>query len=152
MRLSVLFSSTFFLICSGVMTKAAVLPSFPRQFARMDTVIPKKSSVHPNNMSVRDIKPMILPGTTLDTTFSTLPAQSPAVGKAVPGWLRTSVQGSPLYVIDGQSATATQLRNLRQGDVVSTYQLEGRKAQNMYGKNARNGVFIITTKTGVAPK
>ncbi|WP_461138382.1 hypothetical protein [Spirosoma pomorum] len=88
----------------------------------------------------------------LDTTFSSLPAQSPAVGKAVPGWLRATVQGSPLYVIDGKSATANQLRTLRQKDVVSTYQLEGSKAQNMYGKNARNGVFIITTKSGVAPK
>jgi|GEM_PF-2494338 hypothetical protein len=152
MRLFISFSSAFFLICSVTLAETAILPSHPRQFARTDTVIPRKSGASSNTLSRQDLKPMILPGTMLDTTFSSLPAQSSAVGKAVPNWLRTSVQGSPLYVIDGQSATASQLKSLKRQEVVSTYQMEGQKAQNLYGRHARNGVFIITTRTGIAPK
>jgi hypothetical protein len=136
----------------AAVAEVAIIPVIPQQSAVADTVVPGKSRVHKNIVPTRGVKPIILPGTMLDTTFSSLPAQSPTIGKAVPGWLRANVQGSPLYVIDGKSATANQLRTLRQKDVVSTYQLEGSKAQNMYGKNARNGVFIITTKSGVAPK
>jgi hypothetical protein len=150
MRLFAFLSLALF--CFVTVAKAATISGLHHRSAVTDTVIPSKSRVHKNIVPTRGIKPIILPGTMLDTTFSSLPAQSPAVGKAVPGWLRTNVQGSPLYVIDGKSATASQLRTLREKDVVSTYQLEGRQAQNMYGKNARNGVFIITTKSGVAPK
>ncbi|QKZ11977.1 hypothetical protein [Spirosoma sp. KUDC1026] len=152
MRLFAFLSLLLLLFGYAAVAEESIQPEFPRQITVMDTVVPNKSRAHSNNVSTRDIKPVILPGTMLDTTFSSLPAQSSAVGKAVPGWLRSSVQGSPLYVIDGKPATASQLRNLKEKEVASTYQLEGPKAQNLYGKNARNGVFIITTKSGIAPK
>jgi hypothetical protein len=152
MRLFILLSSAFLLNYSVTLAEVTATPCLSRQFARTDTVIPRKANATSNSMSQQDLKPMILPGTMLDTTFSSLPAQPSAVGKAVPSWLRTSVQGTPLYVIDGQSATANQLKSLKRQEVVSTYQMEGQKAKNLYGKHARNGVFIITTRSGIAPK
>ncbi len=93
---------------------------------------------------------MILPGTRLDTNFQALPAQHPAVGKAVPAWLRAKAGGSPVYVLNGNVATVAQIKALRQPDVVSIHVLAGSRAAALYGKNARNGLVIITTKNGSA--
>ncbi|WP_155296223.1 hypothetical protein [Spirosoma rigui] len=93
--------------------------------------------------------PMIMPGVQLNTSFSTLPAQSPSVGKAAPAWLRTKTSGSPMYVIDGKSATAAQLKAIRQLDVASVNVLDGDRATALYGKNARDGLVIITTRKAV---
>jgi len=93
-----------------------------------------------------------MPGTRLDTNFRTIPAQSPAVGKAAPAWLRAKATGSPMYMVNGKAATAAQLKALRQRDVASVKVLEGSKAATFYGKNARNGIVIITTKSGITHK
>lgn len=94
---------------------------------------------------------MIMPGTRLDTNFRTIPAQSPAVGKAAPAWLRSKATGSPMYVINGKVATVAQLKALRQTDVASVRVLDGSRAVTLYGKNARNGMVIVTTKAELAP-
>ncbi|MFD2572522.1 hypothetical protein ACFSUS_17925 [Spirosoma soli] len=97
--------------------------------------------------------PMIVPGTRLDTNFRTLPAQSPNVRRVAPAWLRAKASNSSsLYVVDGKVATAAQLRKLKQADAASVEVLEGTKAMNLYGKNARNGMVIITTKAALQPK
>ena len=94
---------------------------------------------------------MILPGVRLDKRFNKLPAQSPAVGKAAPAWLLAKVSGLPMYIINGKGATAAQLRSLTQQEVASVNVLEGSRAVALYGKNARNGMVLITTKKGLRP-
>lgn len=96
--------------------------------------------------------PMIMPGTRLDKRFNTFPAQPAAVGKAAPAWLRAKATGTPLYVIDGKPATVPQLSGLHQTQVASVTVLNGQKAASLYGKNARQGMVIITTKAGLAPR
>jgi hypothetical protein len=90
--------------------------------------------------------PMIMPGVRLDTAFNALPVQNPTVGKAAPAWLRAKFSGSPMYVVDGKSATAAQLKTMRQADVASVKVLDGSRAAALYGKNARSGMVIITTR------
>ena len=103
-------------------------------------------------MSRRAPVPMIMPGTRLDTNFNALPAQNPAVGKAAPAWLRAKASGSPMYVVNGKVATVAQLKALRQTDVASVRVLDGGRAATLYGKNARSGMVIVTTKAGLAPE
>lgn len=94
---------------------------------------------------------MIMPGTRLDTNFRTIPPQSPAVGKAAPAWLRAKVSGSPMYIVNGKVATIAQLKALCQTDVASVNVLDGSRAVTLYGKDARHGMVIVTTKVVVAP-
>ncbi len=54
-----------------------------------------------------------------------------------------------MYVIDGKSATAAQLKAIRQLDVASVNVLDGDRATALYGKNARDGLVIITTRKAV---
>jgi hypothetical protein len=92
---------------------------------------------------------MTIPGTRLDTHYHTLPVQGPDVAKAAPAWLKAKTNGSTaFYVVDGKAATVGQLRKLKQSEVASVNFLEGNKAASLYGKNARNGMIIITTKAG----
>lgn len=94
---------------------------------------------------------MIMPGTQLDTNFNALPLQRPAVAKAAPAWLRAKAGGSPVYIVNGKVATVAQLKALRQTDVASVNVLDGSRAATLYGKNARHGMVIVTTKAGLAP-
>ncbi|QJW87902.1 hypothetical protein HNV11_00195 [Spirosoma taeanense] len=119
-------------------------------YASADTTLPPRSAA--KTVSRQAHAPIILPGTRLDTSFSKLPAQSPAVGKAAPVWLRSKVKGSPMYIVDGKAATAKQLCLLKQREIASVNVLDGLKAAQLYGRNARNGMVIITTKAGIRPK
>lgn len=94
---------------------------------------------------------MIMPGVRLDSNFNALPAQSPAVSQAAPAWLRAKGSGSPVYIVNGKVATVAQLKALRQIDVASVNVLDGSRAATLYGKNARHGMVIVTTKAGLAP-
>lgn len=94
---------------------------------------------------------MIMPGVRLDSNFNALPAQSPAVSQAAPAWLRAKAGGSPMYVINGKAATVAQLKALRQTDVASVKVVDGGRTTTLYGKNARHGMVIVTTKAGLAP-
>lgn len=113
--------------------------------------LPRRAIQQTKGISRQAPAPMIMPGTRLDRRFNELPAQSPAVGKAVPAWLRAKFHGSPMYIVDGKGATASQLKALSQQNVVSVNVLEGSRAVGLYGKNARNGMVIITTKKGLRP-
>ena len=119
--------------------------------AKFDTV-PAKASQQAQPASRRAPAPMIMPGTKLDKRFNNIPAQLPAVGKAAPAWLRANVNGSPMYVVNGKGATVAQMKALRQQDVASVKVLDGERAATLYGKNARNGLVIITTKKGLTPE
>lgn len=111
--------------------------------------LPAKSAQPARPASRLAPPPMIMPGTRLDTNFNALPAQSPAVGQAAPAWLRAKAVGLPMYVVDGKVATAAQLRALHQRDVASIHRLDGSRAKQLYGKNARNGLVLVTTKKGI---
>lgn len=91
--------------------------------------------------------PATLPGTSLDPRFRRLPAQSVSVRRAAPAWLRAKASGSPAYIVDGQMATAAQLRQLRPEHVASVNVLDSAKAVRLYGANARDGLVLVTTKT-----
>jgi hypothetical protein len=132
-----------FLIAGSVMARQG-------STSQSDT-LPAKSAKQAKPTSRQAPPPMIMPGTRLDTNFNTLPAQSLAVSKAAPAWLRAKATGLPMYVVDGKSATAAQLKALRQRDVASIQVLDGGRAKQLYGKNARNGMVLITTKKGVTP-
>lgn len=112
----------------------------------------RPDTVRPERHSREARKPMILPGSRLDTHFRTLPTQPASVDKVAPVWLKAKANGSSLYVIDGKPATASQLKNLHQSDVLSVEVLNGAKAANLYGSNARQGLVIITTKAGMNSK
>ena len=94
----------------------------------------------------RGPRPAILPGAGLDTALTKLPAQDPAVHQVVPAWLKSSMPGTPTYVINGKVATVAQLKGLRTDDVLSVNTLDGKRAVLRYGANARNGLVLITTK------
>ncbi|GAB3502933.1 hypothetical protein GCM10027341_31380 [Spirosoma knui] len=71
------------------------------------------------------------------------------MAKAAPAWLHPkSNVTTAYYILDGQAATAAQLRQLKQQEVASVNFLEGKKATVLYGKNVKNGMVIITTKAG----
>ncbi|MDB5241943.1 MAG: hypothetical protein JWP57_2568 [Spirosoma sp.] len=124
--------------------------AWPIHIAQSDT-LPAKSAQSAKATSRLTPPLMILPGTRLDTSFNALPAQSQTVGKAAPTWLRAKAAGSPMYVVNGKAATAEQLRTLRRADVSSIQVLDGSKAKQLYGKNARNGLVMVTTKKALAP-
>lgn len=117
-----------------------------------DTTRPRSKLPQTNPTSRQVAKPMILPGTRLDPRFRNIPAQDPTVAKAAPAWLRAKASGTPMYMIDGHGATATQLRRLQPKQVASVNVLDGAKAAKVYGSNARKGMVIITTKAGLEPK
>lgn len=123
----------------------------PKYQAKPDT-LPVKASQHVKPASRQAPAPMIMPGTRLDKRFNSMPAQPPAVGKAAPSWLRANISGSPMYVVNGKVASAAQLKTLRQTDVASINVLDGSRAATLYGKNARNGMVIITMKKGLTPE
>lgn len=124
--------------------------------ALFDTSVKSDTLLHKATHETKGISrqapaPMIMPGVRLDKHFNVLPAQSPAVGQAGAAWPTAKVGGSPMYVVDGKGATAGQLKALSQQDVVSVSLLEGSRAVALYGKNARNGMVVITTKKGLRP-
>lgn len=139
-----LFHLLLFLPIAG---SAAALPE---PSVKSDT-LPTKASQQAKPTSRLAPAPVIMPGTRLDPRFNVLPPQSLAVGKAAPAWLRAKVSGSPMYVVNGKGATVAQMKALHQADVASVNVLEGSRAAAFYGKNARNGLVIITTKKGQAP-
>ena len=118
--------------------------------ANPDTLL-RKASSQAKPTSRLAPPPMIMPGTRLDKRFNALPAQSPAVGKAAPAWLRANVSGLPMYVVNGKVATVAQMKALRRTDVASVNVLEGSRAATLYGKNALNGMVIVTTKKELIP-
>lgn len=134
--LSFLLKTGSLVAWTGPASKPDTLPTAP---------VPKQAN--PNSRLAP--APMIMPGVRLDTNFNALPAQSPAVGRAAPAWLRDKAIGLPMYVVDGKSATASQLRTMRKTDVASVNVLDGGRAVGLYGKNARNGMVIITTKKAI---
>ena len=128
-----------------------LITAWPVRSAQSDT-LPAKAPRQGQPTSRLASPPMILPGTRLDTNFNALQAQNQTVGKAAPAWLRAKAAGSPVYVINGKTATAEQLKKLRRADVASIQVLDGSKAKQLYGKNARNGLVMVTTKQALAPK
>lgn len=55
---------------------------------------------------------------------------------------------SPLYVIDGVSASATEFNALNPDDVSNIEILKDAASQAIYGARAANGVILVTTKRG----
>ncbi|WP_348799391.1 alpha-2-macroglobulin family protein [Flavobacterium adhaerens] len=61
----------------------------------------------------------------------------------------SSIQGAPLYVIDGEIATEATFKMLNPADIVSVDVLKEANATAIYGSQAANGVIIITSKKGL---
>lgn len=114
------------------------------------------SSAHPDTTRPKQLtrlpRQAILPGPALDTTFSALTKPDPAVYQVVPKWLRAKATGNPVYVIDGQVAKASQLKNLKATAVESVMVIDGKRAMALYGSVAREGVVAITTKAALRPR
>lgn len=59
-----------------------------------------------------------------------------------------SISGAePLYIINGEIASAEDFRNLSPEMILSTDVLKDASAQSLYGSRAANGVIVITTKS-----
>ena len=63
---------------------------------------------------------------------------------------KNSISGSnqPLYVVDGAPITGNRSFDLDPNNIASTTVLKGLAASALYGQDGRNGVIVITTKTG----
>ncbi|GAB3565089.1 hypothetical protein GCM10027578_11810 [Spirosoma luteolum] len=140
-------SLLFLTLLPGLLFAAPATPPTDRLPQTADTLVPGKPRKPTQPAYEQAQPPVIMPGTQLDTNFRTLPAQHPSVARSAPAWLRRRVKGTPTYVINGQVATARQLKRLRQASVVSITQLDGQKASSLYGPNARRGLLLITTRT-----
>lgn len=111
---------------------------------RPDTTLPKTARWRPVQA--------ILPGFSLDTSLTSLTKPDPAVYQVVPAWLQAKAAGRPVYVIDGKTATASQLKGLQANMVESVQVIEGNRAAALYGSVAREGVVAITTKAALLPR
>ncbi len=56
----------------------------------------------------------------------------------------------PLYIVDGSPITGDRSFDLDPNNIESTSVLKGLAASTLYGEDGRNGVILITTKTGAA--
>ena len=63
---------------------------------------------------------------------------------------KNSISGSnqPLYIVDGAPITGNRSFDLDPNNIESTTVLKGLAASTLYGQDGRNGVIVITTKTG----
>ena len=63
---------------------------------------------------------------------------------------KNSISGSnqPLYVVDGAPITGNRSFDLDPNNIATTTVLKGLAASALYGQDGRNGVIVITTKTG----
>lgn len=66
---------------------------------------------------------------------------------------KNSITGNnqPLYIIDGIPIAGNRSFDIDPNNIASTSVLKGLAASTLYGEDGRNGVILITTKTG-APK
>ncbi len=63
---------------------------------------------------------------------------------------KNSITGNnqPLYIVDGAPITGDRSFDLDPNNIASTSVLKGLAASTLYGEDGRNGVILITTKTG----
>jgi len=63
---------------------------------------------------------------------------------------KNSISGDnqPLYIIDGAPISGDRSYDLDPNNIASTSVLKGLAASTLYGEDGRNGVIVITTKTG----
>lgn len=68
---------------------------------------------------------------------------------------KTTVRGivnkdgsKPLFVVDGIAQIDDKLQNLNPDDIQSMSVLKGENATNLYGQRGKDGVILITTKSG----
>ena len=63
---------------------------------------------------------------------------------------KNSISGSnqPLYIVDGAPITGNRSFDLDPNNIATTSVLKGLAASALYGQDGRNGVILITTKTG----
>jgi TonB-linked SusC/RagA family outer membrane protein len=63
---------------------------------------------------------------------------------------KNSISGSnqPLYIVDGAPITGNRSFDLDPNNIASASVLKGLAASALYGQDGRNGVILITTKTG----
>jgi len=54
----------------------------------------------------------------------------------------------PLFIIDGLPVSSDFISHIDQNDITSTAVLKGKEASQIYGSSGRNGVILITTKSG----
>jgi len=54
----------------------------------------------------------------------------------------------PLYIVDGSPISADRYQDLDANNILSTSVLKGLAASTLYGEEGRNGVILITTKSG----
>ena len=66
---------------------------------------------------------------------------------------KNSISGSnqPLYIVDGAPITGNRSFDLDPNNIATTSVLKGLAASALYGQDGRNGVILITTKTGSGP-
>ncbi|MEL0454822.1 SusC/RagA family TonB-linked outer membrane protein [Flavobacteriaceae bacterium SZ-1-7] len=65
---------------------------------------------------------------------------------------KNSITGNnqPLYIVDGIPITGDRTFDLDPNNIASTSVLKGLAASTLYGEDGRNGVILITTKTGAS--
>ena len=63
---------------------------------------------------------------------------------------KNSISGNnqPLYIVDGAPISGDRSFDIDPNNIASTTVLKGLAASTLYGQDGRNGVIIITTKTG----
>lgn len=54
----------------------------------------------------------------------------------------------PLYVLDGKKVTAAEVNKLPPSSIHTINVLKGKEAENLYGVDGKNGVIVITTRSG----
>jgi len=86
-----------------------------------------------------------IPGVQINTGGGFLGANANVIIRS-----KNSISGSnqPLYIVDGAPITGNRSFDLDPNNIASTTVLKGLAASALYGQDGRNGVIVITTKTG----
>lgn len=86
-----------------------------------------------------------IPGVQINTGGGFLGANTNVIIRS-----KNSISGSnqPLYIVDGAPITGNRSFDIDPNNIAATTVLKGLAASALYGQDGRNGVIVITTKTG----
>lgn len=101
------------------------------------------------------ITPHAQPAASGEAAAKTMSGTGNSVQKATSGTTFYNIAGKgtlPLYVINGRPATRDALSTVDGSSIESVSVIKDASAQTLYGEAGKNGVVLITTKTGKASK
>jgi len=64
------------------------------------------------------------------------------------GYSSIGQNNNALYIVNGTPVSSDFISHIDQNDITSTAVLKGKEASQIYGSSGRNGVILITTKSG----